>query len=78
MPGIWELMIILGIVVIIFGAGRLPGLGRDVGKMIKNFGDSMKGKDAIDVTPDKAKIEDKPSTNIDEKQENGEKSTNEA
>ena len=35
--GHWELLIILVIVMIIFGAGKLPELGGAIGKTIKNF-----------------------------------------
>jgi sec-independent protein translocase protein TatA len=35
--GLPELMIILAIVIIIFGANRLPQLGRGIGSAIKNF-----------------------------------------
>lgn len=35
--GMPELLIILAIVVIIFGAGKLPDLGAGLGKGIKNF-----------------------------------------
>ncbi len=35
--GIWELLIILTIVVLLFGAKRLPMIGEGVGKMINNF-----------------------------------------
>jgi sec-independent protein translocase protein TatA len=41
--GLPELMIILAIVVVIFGANRLPGLGRGIGSAIKNFKEGMKG-----------------------------------
>jgi len=34
---IWELLIILIIVLIIFGAGKLPEIGSGIGKAIKNF-----------------------------------------
>ena len=40
-----ELLIVLAIVIIIFGANRLPGLGRGIGNAIKNFKDEMKDKD---------------------------------
>ena len=40
--GLPEMLIILAIVVIIFGANRLPGLGRGIGSAIKNFKDGMK------------------------------------
>jgi sec-independent protein translocase protein TatA len=40
--GLPELLIILAIVVIVFGANRLPGLGKGIGSAIKNFKDGMK------------------------------------
>ena len=43
--GFPELLLILVIVVVIFGAGKLPQLGRGLGEGIHNFRDSLKGKD---------------------------------
>jgi sec-independent protein translocase protein TatA len=40
--GLPEILVILAIVILIFGANRLPELGRGVGKGIKNFKDSMR------------------------------------
>ena len=40
--GFPELIVVLLIVVVIFGANRLPGLGRGIGSAIKNFKDGMK------------------------------------
>jgi sec-independent protein translocase protein TatA len=40
--GLPELLVILAIVFIIFGANRLPGLGRGIGSAIKNFKNEMK------------------------------------
>ena len=40
--GLPELLVILVIVVLIFGANRLPQLGKGVGSAIKNFKDGMK------------------------------------
>lgn len=54
-------MIILIIVMLLFGASRLPELGSGLGKAIRGFKDSLTGKDAIDVTPKKEKGEDKRS-----------------
>jgi len=42
--GMPELLIILAIVIVIFGANRLPGLGRGIGSAIKNFKDEMGGE----------------------------------
>lgn len=43
--GLPELLIILVIVVVIFGASKLPQLGRGLGEGISNFRDGLKGKD---------------------------------
>lgn len=48
--GIPELVIILVIVIVIFGANRLPELGRGIGKGIRNFKDAT--KDADNKSPD--------------------------
>jgi sec-independent protein translocase protein TatA len=40
--GIPELVIILIIIILIFGANRLPEIGRGIGKGIRNFKDSTK------------------------------------
>ena len=44
--GFAELMVILAIVVIIFGANKLPQLGRGLGSAIRNFKDGMKEGDS--------------------------------
>ena len=41
MPGGWELLAILAVVILIFGAGRLKTLGSDLGSAIKGFRKSM-------------------------------------
>ena len=61
--GTTELLVLLGIVVLIFGARRLPEIGSGLGKAIKNFKAGVSGKDEIDVTPEKEKVsEGKPPT----------------
>ena len=42
--GMPELLIILVIILVIFGAGKLPEIGRGLGKGIKNFKDSASEK----------------------------------
>ena len=54
--GIPELLIVLGIVVVLFGASRLPELGSGVGKAIRNFKAGISGKDEVDVTPKKDEV----------------------
>ncbi len=59
--GMPELIIILIIVVVLFGASRLPELGRGIGQAIKNFKKATSEPDEIDVTPKKPV--EKESTN---------------
>ena len=51
--GMPELIIILLIVLIIFGAGKLPQIGENLGKAIRNFKKSTEEKERIDSTPKK-------------------------
>ena len=53
--GMPELLIILAIVIIIFGANKLPQLGKGIGSAIKNFKDEMNtGKEDDDQKNRKA------------------------
>ena len=54
--GATELLIVLGIVIVLFGARRLPELGAGVGKAIRNFKAGLSGKDELDVTPQKPEV----------------------
>ncbi|HUE39362.1 MAG TPA: twin-arginine translocase TatA/TatE family subunit [Candidatus Binatia bacterium] len=49
--GIGELMVILLIVVVVFGAGRIGDVGGDLGRAIRNFRKALNEPDSIDVTP---------------------------
>lgn len=62
--GIGEMVVVLVIVLIIFGAGRLPELGQGLGQGIRNFRKQVKAPDEIDVTP-------KPGADGAETAENG-------
>jgi sec-independent protein translocase protein TatA len=53
--GMPELIVILVIVLVVFGAGRLPEIGSALGKSIKNFKRASDGKDEIEI---KVKKED--------------------
>ena len=48
--GVWELVVILVMVVIVFGVGKLPELGTGLGEGIKNFKKAYRDAQAIDVT----------------------------
>ncbi len=43
--GLPEMLVILFIVILIFGASRLPDIGRGIGRGIKNFKDATNSKD---------------------------------
>jgi sec-independent protein translocase protein TatA len=52
--GMQELVIILVIILVLFGAKRLPELASGMGKAIKNFKKASNEPDEIDVTPKKS------------------------
>jgi sec-independent protein translocase protein TatA len=49
--GMPELIVILVIVLVVFGAGRLPEIGGALGKSIRNFKKASEGKDEIEIKP---------------------------
>ncbi len=53
--GMPELIVILVIIVIIFGAGKLPEIGSGIGKGIKNFKDATKKEDDSKKLDDESK-----------------------
>jgi len=55
--GITELVLILFIVLIIFGAGKLPQLGEGLGKAIKGFKKSVHEAEAIEVDAQQAQAQ---------------------
>jgi sec-independent protein translocase protein TatA len=57
--GMQELIIILIIVLVLFGASRLPEIGKGIGQAIKNFKKATTEPDEIDVTPKVEKKEEK-------------------
>lgn len=60
---IWQLLIVLAIVVMLFGTKRLRGLGSDLGSMIKGFKSSMNNEEAPkDETAAQKTIDQKNTT----------------
>ena len=53
--GLWQIALIVLVVLILFGAGKLPKVMGDVGKGMKSFKDGIKGED-----------EDEPAVNKNE------------
>lgn len=68
--GMPELIIILVIVVVLFGATRLPEIGKGIGSAIRNFKKATSEPEEIDVTP-------KKNLNKDENKGDGEKGKSE-
>lgn len=60
--GMPELLVILVIILIVFGAGKLPEIGSALGRGIKNFKKAFREPNEIDITPgaEKKKDEKKP------------------
>jgi len=51
--GFQELLIILIIIMVLFGASRLPELGKGMGSFLRNFKKATSEPEEIDVTPNK-------------------------
>ncbi len=63
---IWQLLIVLGIVVVVFGTGKLRGIGGDLGGAIKSFrkamndGENSSDKEGADDAAPAPKLEADP------------------
>jgi sec-independent protein translocase protein TatA len=53
MVGVPELLIILAIVLVVFGASKLPAIGDALGRSIKNFKRASQGADELEVSENK-------------------------
>lgn len=49
--GLWQLVIVFGVFVALFGYKKLPELGKNLGQGLRNFRRSMSEADEIDITP---------------------------
>ncbi|MEX2646104.1 MAG: twin-arginine translocase TatA/TatE family subunit [Gaiellaceae bacterium] len=50
--GVWEILVLLLVALLIFGPKRLPEMGRSLGRGLREFKDSVTGKDdAVDEVP---------------------------
>jgi len=62
MPSMPELLIVLAIVVLLFGAKKIPDLAKGIGKGIKDFKKAVKEDDeVVDATPPAKEIEKQAS-----------------
>lgn len=60
--GSTELIIILVLVLVIFGAGKLPEIGSALGKSVRTFKKGMHEPDEIDVSPPKKDEDTRPKS----------------
>ena len=60
--GFGELIILLIIVLLVFGAGKLPQIGDALGKSIKNFKRASNANDEIEVSPKKPELSENAKT----------------
>ncbi len=71
MPSVPELLIILAIVVLLFGAKKIPDLAKGLGSGIKNFKKAVKDDDLEEVVQNKTdintkEVENNPNTKVNE------------
>ena len=66
MPNIgpWEIILLLLLALLLFGAKRVPEIGRSLGRGMREFKDSVSGKDDDDAEPIRRQLEaaDEPVT----------------
>lgn len=58
--GPWQILLVLGIILLFFGPSRIPGLGKALGTAIRKFKKGLNEDEEIDVTE---KIDKKDSQN---------------
>ena len=51
-----EVLVLLAILMLVFGAARLPQIGEGIGKAIKNLKRGLSSEDEIEVTPKKKRV----------------------
>ena len=64
---IWQLLIVLAIIVLLFGTKKLRGIGSDLGSAIKGFRNSVKDEPAADDEQPSVQLSDKAKTEAEQK-----------
>ncbi len=59
--GIWEMLILLLVLLLVFGPKKLPEMGRQLGKGMREFKDSVSGSDKDDDRFDSDRFDDEPA-----------------
>ena len=60
--GIWEILLLLLVLLLVFGPKRLPEMGRSLGRGMREFKDSVTGKTEYDDDDELQKVELTPAT----------------
>lgn len=64
---IWQLLIVLAIIVLLFGTKKLRGIGSDLGSAIKGFRNSVKDEPANEDEQPSVQLSDKAKTDTEQK-----------
>lgn len=75
MAGFPEWILVIIVVVLVFGATRLPQLGDGLGRAIKNFKRAVQGTNEIEVTPKKTDSPEQVATDKPQAPKSGEKAS---
>ena len=63
-PSLWQLLIVLVIVLLLFGTKKLRNLGGDLGSAIKGFRGAVKDSGKEETTEKSEQLEQEPADNV--------------
>ncbi len=63
-PSLWQLLIVLVIVLLLFGTKKLRNLGGDLGSAIKGFRGAVKDPGKEETTEESVQLEQEPADNV--------------
>ncbi len=63
-PSLWQLLIVLVIVLLLFGTKKLRNIGGDLGSAIKSFRGAVKDSGKGEASEDSAKLEQEPADTV--------------
>lgn len=63
-PSLWQLLIVLVIVLLLFGTKKLRNIGGDLGSAIKSFRGAVKDSGKGEASEDSAKLEQEPAGTV--------------
>lgn len=63
-PSLWQLLIVLAIVLLLFGTKKLRNIGGDLGSAIKSFRGAVKDGGKEETIEESAKLEQEPASTV--------------